>query len=422
MRSLVGEAGVGGLAHERVAEGVLALAVEGGVRARGDHLALRELGQPLVGLGRSIGAEERGTPPAPEGLTEDARARGARAAPRGRAARAAPAPSPAPSPAAPSPRRPRRPRGSAPRGRRRCPPALRRGAAPRRRRRPRRAPARTSRSQAFVRELPEPDLADARAPPRAGEERRAPRAARARGPCSGLSCEVRRAASKNCTVGRSPQWRSSRTRSTRLGVALGREEVLEGAAHLVAHEHRVSAARRGAARSRRRGRGCPRARRGTRRRARRRRPADVARDARAELLPPRPRGARRRAGRRRGGAACASMPKGEPALIGSPRPTQTRRRRRALCRRRRNSWRRRDLPDAGGRRDEHRARDRAPRSRTRSKMATSDGELALAADAGGGLAEERARRLRSASRSPRSTRAAVGPAATRRSARRGAQR
>ena len=108
----------------------------------------------------------------------------------------------------------------------------------------------------------------------------------------------------------------------RLRRALGPEEVLPGEAELIAHQHGSAprapelhvVARRGTARRR--------ARRGTPRRA----PASSAAvplDARAGPCAAAPRAARRRRCRARGGARCASRPKAEPALIGSPWPIQT---------------------------------------------------------------------------------------------------
>ena len=67
----VGEHGVGGLAHHRVAEGVLGLAGEDGGGAAGRHLHRHE---PLERLGQRRGrlAEEGGHAASPEGLPEDA--------------------------------------------------------------------------------------------------------------------------------------------------------------------------------------------------------------------------------------------------------------------------------------------------------------------------------------------------------------
>ena len=113
---------------------------------------------------------------------------------------------------------------------------------------------------------------------------------------------------RSSRVGRSPQCRSSSTSSTGRRGALGREQVLAGAAHLVAHELRVAAARRGAATlAPSKGRARRRARRGTRPRAcasRAGRRAPRGRELRAAAA---------RAARRRSTPAARRMARGEHA-------------------------------------------------------------------------------------------------------------
>ena len=152
-------------------------------------------------------------------------------------------------------------------------------------------------------------------------------------------------------MGRSPQWRSSSTSSSGPRRALGAEEVLEGAAHLVAHEHGVLPRGAELRRSCRRGRARRRSRRGTRGSAARSSPVQMRATADAPQLPL-PRTPSGSPWCNAGGAAerlrrAARRP--SRALSGSPRPSPDLRRAGGRSRRRcSSSSRRRDLPTPGG--------------------------------------------------------------------------
>ena len=130
---------------------------------------------------------------------------------------------------------------------------------------------------------------------------------------SGCRARLRSAASTKRTVGRSPQCRSSSTRSDRLRGALGGEEVLPRAAHLVAHQQRRPARAARSCTLSSSGNGAPTS---SPRNSATRAAAvadDAAADARARASAGAPRAARRRGCRRRAGARAASIPNGEPA-------------------------------------------------------------------------------------------------------------